>query len=214
MAATLTRAGVINYAAFSSTFEARELIRKYIDVVDDGMDYFDWMDMTGRAVPTGNTSYDNITESSIFATAEVKTTILIGTADTNHSVDVLGTSAVPYVGETVLFPNLTMALVYSVTASGSDWTLVLTPIAAGGLVPVLTDGDQLVLLGNAQGEGGELVHKMRKPTSTKRTNNIQIFSTMDSITDLAGSTVLEIPFNGSSYAFNKMKYQQMLSHRM
>ena len=80
--ATLTESEVLNLAVFSADFAKREILRRYIDVIDDSMGFFDWMDFTGRAVLTGKSEYDNVTDSSVFKTAIVKTTSTIGVANT------------------------------------------------------------------------------------------------------------------------------------
>lgn len=214
MASVLTRSGVINYATLSSTFEYRELLRNYLDVVQDDMGFFDWLDFYGRAVPSGDIEFSNITEGSLFATAEVKTTGTAGSANTAKTVNILGTEYVPFVGQIILFPDGTNGRVQSVSADSADWNLSVMPMESGSNIPIVTDGDKLIVTSNAQGEGSTMTTPYGKPTATKRSNYIQLFTTYDEITDVAGSTVVEIPFNGKKYVLDKNMFQMYLKHRI
>lgn len=206
--------GVASIAAFSSDFGRRQLVRQYIDVVDDEMGFMDFFDFTGRTEVTGRISYENITEGSIFQTMAANAATTAGATGADVTIQAKKTSAKPFIGETVLFPNYATALVYNVTDNGATWAVVLRPPNATAIIPAIAANAELVLKGNAQGEGGQLVDSLRRPTVTKRSNNIQMFTTKTDFTDLAGATETEMTFQGKSYIFPKAKFQHLISHRM
>lgn len=213
MASIVNESGVLNYATLASNFAAREIIKKYLDVVDDGMNYFDWLDWTNRSEVTGSAEYSSLYEGSLHSLAVVNANVAEGAVDANVTHVYKGTGAVPLVGETVIFPNMTTALVVSVTAASANWSVVLAP-ASGNVIPAVTADQTIAFIGNAQGEGGGKPSVMRKPTSLIRKNNIQIIATTDEITDIAGATKVELEFNGKQYIVDKNKYQLHLKHRM
>lgn len=209
----LTENGVLNYAALSSNFAAREIMKEYLDVIDDGMNYFDWLDWTNKTEVTGSAEYSSLYEGSLHSLGVINANVAAGAngADVTHVYR--GTNAVPLVGETVIFPNMTTGLVISVTAASANWSVVVRP-SPGVAIPAVTADQTITFIGNAQGEGGGKPGVMRKPTATIRKNNIQIISTFNELTDLAGATKVELAFNGRQYIVDKQKYQQYLKHRM
>ena len=213
----ITHEGNVNYTAFATDFAKREVLRKYIDVVNDQMGYLDWLDFTSRAVVTGDVKYENLTDGSLLDAVTVKASVSAGAADTDVTVIAKKEGVKPIVGEVIVFPDFKNALVYSVSPNGTDAAdsdVVLRPIGSGSNVPALTANQLLFLSHDAQGEGGGLVGSMRRPTPVKRSNNIHVSSTSIDITDLAGATVLEIPFGGSNYKFDKSEWELMLKHRL
>jgi hypothetical protein len=215
MASTLLHADVAAYATLSSTFESRNILKKRLDVVDDMWGYMDWLEMTGRRERTITPEFTNVTESSLFKVGLAVGATTAAAANANQTVVFNGTTgAKPFPSEVVMFKGFAKAYVYSVTASSANWSVVLKPIGTGNNVPAIADGETIILTGNAQGEGSELTHALREPTSTVRTNNIQLFTTKTSISDVLGSTEFEIPFGGSSYIINKVKYQQYINHKI
>jgi hypothetical protein len=211
--AILNEAGVLSYATLSSNFAAREIMKSYLDVIDDGMNYFDWLDFTGKTEVTGNAEYSSLYEGSLHSLGVIHANVAAGATDADVAHVYKGTGAVPLVGETVIYPDMTTALVISVVAASANWTVTCRP-ASGKLIPAVTALDTIAFIGNAQGEGGGKPGTMRKPTATVRKNNIQIISTYNDITDLAGATKVELEFGGKQYIVDKEKYQQYLKHRM
>ncbi len=214
MAGIVNRDGTLNLLTLSSSFEQRELLRKYVDVTDDEMGMFDWMDFTNRAVVTGNVEYEHVIESTLYQLGVVAVLSTVGTAGVDKVITFSGTAAKPFQSETVLFKNGVSALVVLVVPNGINWDVTLRPLNAASIIPACAVNESVSLKGNAQAEGSRLDEAMRQPTLIKRKNNVQLFSNVYKITDLAGSTVVEIPFNGKNYVLEKAKFQNLLRHRM
>lgn len=206
--------GVANIAAFSSDFGARQLVRQYIDVIDDEMGFMDFFDWTGRSEKTGRVTYENITEGSIFQTMVANAATTAGAAGANVTLAAKKTGAKPLRNETVLFKNNATAFVYNVVDGGATWTVTLMPPNATAVIPAIAANDEIVLFGNAQGEGGTTPDSLRRPIVTKRSNNVQMFGTKIDFTDLAGATEVEMEFQGKRYIFPKAKFQHLINHRM
>jgi hypothetical protein len=213
MASTIIHADVANYATLSSTFESRNILKKYLQVIDDEWGYRDWLEMTGRREITTSPEFQNLTESSLFKPGYAVGATTAGAANTAVTVVFNGTTGVkPFVSEVVMFKDYKKGYIASVTASSSNWSCSIKPIGTGNIIPAIADGETIIFTGNAQGEGSELVATLRQPTSTIRTNNIQLFTTKVAVNDVAGSTQFEIPFGDSKYIVNKVKYQQYINH--
>lgn len=215
MASQVVHADVAAYATLSSTFESRNILKKYLKVIDDEWGYMDWMDMTGRREITKTPEFQNLTESSLFKPGFAVGATTAGAADAAVTVVLNGTTGVkPFKTEVVMFKDFRKGYIKTVTASGANWSCLIVPQGAGSIIPAIANGETIILTGNAQGEGSELADTLREPTSLIRSNNIQLFTTKTKITDVAGSTEFEIPFRGSSYIVNKVKYQQYINHRI
>jgi hypothetical protein len=215
MAAQVIHADVAAYATLSSTFESRNLLKKYLKVIDDEWGYMDFLDLTGRREITKTPEFSNITESSLFKPGFAVGATTAGAANTAVTIVFNGTTGVkPFVSEVIMFKDFKKGYIASVTASSANWSCSVKPVGTGNIIPAVADGETIIFTGNAQGEGSELTDMLRNPTSTLRTNNIQLFTTKTAVTDIAGSTEYEIPFRGSSYIVNKVKYQQYINHRI
>lgn len=215
MAAQVIHADVAAYATLSSTFESRNLLKKYLKVIDDEWGYMDFLDMTGRREITKTPEFQNLTESSLFKPGFAVGATTAGAANAAVTIVFNGTTGVkPFVSEVVMFKDFKKGYIASVTASSSNWSCSVKPQGTGANIPAVADGETIIFTGNAQGEGSELTDMLRTPTSTLRTNNIQLFTTKTAVTDVAGSTEYEIPFRGSTYILNKVKYQQYINHRI
>ncbi len=215
MASTIVHADVAAYATLSSTFESRNILKKYLKVIDDEWGYMDFLDMTGRREITKTPEFSNLTESSLFKPGYAVGATTAGAANTAVTIVFNGTTGVkPFVTEVVTFKDFKKGYIASVTASSSNWSCSVKPIGTGNTIPAVADGETIIFTGNAQGEGSELTDTLRQPTSTLRSNNIQLFTTKTSVNDVAGSTEFEIPFGTSSYIVNKVKYQQYINHRI
>lgn len=215
MASTIVHADVAAYATLSSTFESRNLLRKYLQVRDDMWGYMDFLELTGRRERTITPEFTNVTESSLFKAGITVGTTSAGAADTDVTIVFNGTTGPkPFPSEIVMFKDFKKGYIVSVTASSANWSCVVRPMGSGNIIPATASAELISLTGNAQGEGSELTHTLRQPTSTVRSNNIQLFTTKTGVKDVAGSTEFEIPFGGSSYIINKLKYQQYINHKI
>jgi hypothetical protein len=215
MASQVVHADVAAYATLSSTFESRNILKKYLKVIDDEWGYMDWMDMTGRREITKTPEFQTLTESSLFKPGFAVGATAAGAADAPVTVVFNGTTGVkPFKTEVVMFKDFRKGYIKTVTAAGANWSCVVVPQGAGSIIPAIANGETIIFTGNAQGEGSELADTLREPTSLIRTNNIHLFTTKTKISEVAGSTEFEIPFRGSSYIVNKVKYQQYINHRI
>lgn len=215
MASTILHADVAAYATLSSTFESRNLLKKYLKVIDDEWGYMDFLEMTGRRERTITPEFTNVTESSLFKNGIAVGATSAGAANAAVTIVFNGTTGPkPFPSEVVMFKDFKKGYIASVTASSANWSCSIKPQGTGNNIPAVADGEIISLTGNAQGEGSELLHTLRSPTSTVRTNNIQLFTTKTKVSDVAGGTEFEIPFGGSSYIVNKVKYQQYINHKI
>jgi hypothetical protein len=209
-----TNVTINGIATLASGFAQRQVLAKYVDAYRDEMGYFDWMDMmSGGEEITGVPVFDHLEEDTVQSIATTVGTTTLGTGNANKTIVFLGTAAVPRVRETILFPNGVTGFVWSVTANSSNWDVVVKPIGSTN-IPATTDAMSLIILSNAGGEGGSNSTDVRQPTLLKRQNNIQIFESGDSITDIGGATKVEIEYNGQYYMLDKVLAQQLLIHRM
>ncbi len=215
MASTIVHADVAAYATLSSTFESRNLLKKYLQVRDDMWGYMDFLELTGRRERTITPEFSNVTESSLFKAGIAVGATSAGAANAAVTIVFNGTTGPkPFVSEVVMFKDFKKGYIASVAASSANWSCSVKPMGTGNVIPAVADGELVSLTGNAQGEGSELTDMLRTPTSTVRSNNIQLFTTKTSISDVSGSTEYEIPFGGSSYIINKTKYQQYINHKI
>lgn len=215
MASVIVHADVAAYATLSSTFESRNLLKKYLQVRDDMWGYMDFLELTGRRERTITPEFTSVVESSLFRAGITVGTTLAGAADADVTIVFNGTTGPrPFPSEVVMFKDFRKGYIVSVTASTTNWSTVVRPMGAGNIIPATGAVELISLTGNAQGEGSELTHTLRQPTSTVRSNNIQLFTTKTGVKDVAGSTEFEIPFGGSSYIINKLKYQQYINHKI
>lgn len=212
--AALKNIDIAGMATLSNTFAAREILRAYIDGYKDEMNYFDWLNMNKKYEVTKDVTFDSFVEDSLQLTGTAVGLSTAGTGGANKTIVFLGTAAVPRVGEIIMFPSGVTGFVWSVTANSTNWDVVVKPIGSGINIPAVADGAALVILSNAQSEGGQNNQDVRRPSMVKRQNNIQIFSSGDTITDIGGATQVEIPWNGSYYMLNKQKMQMLQIHEM
>lgn len=215
MASTTVHADVAAYATLSSTFESRNLLKKYLQVRDDMWGYMDFLELTGRRERTITPEFTNVTESSLFKAGIAVGATTAGAANTAVTIVFNGTTGPkPFPSEVVMFKDFKKGYIATVTASSTNWSCSVKPVGTGNIIPAVADGELISLTGNAQGENSELLHTLRSPTSTVRTNNIQLFTTKTAVSEVVGSTEFEIPFGGSSYIVNKVKYQQYINHKI
>lgn len=214
MAAT-TNVTINGLATLASGFAQRQVLKGYIDGYKDEMNYFDWLNqLPNGSEVVGDWQFDTLTEDTVQAIAGAVGASTAGTGGANKTIVFNGTLAVPRVQEIVMFKGGVTGLVWSVTANSSNWDVVVKPIGSGVNIPAVADAESVVILSNAGSEGGANTYDVRKPALTKRQNNIQIFETGDSITEIAGATMVEVPYNGSNFMINKYKAQQLLIHNM
>jgi hypothetical protein len=209
-----TNVTINGIATLASGFAQRQVLAKYVDAYRDEMGYFDWMDMmSGGEEITGVPVFDHLEEDTVQSIATTVGTTTLGTGNANKTIVFLGTAAVPRVRETILFPNGVTGFVWSIAANSTNWDVVVKPIGSTN-IPATTDAMSLIILSNAGGEGGSNALDVRQPTLLKRQNNIQIFESGDSITDIGGATKVEIEYNGQYYMLDKVMARQLLIHRM
>lgn len=213
--ATVTNVTINGLATLASGFAQRQVFKGYVDAYKDDMNYFDWLNqLPNGSEVTGDWQFDVLTEDTVQAIAGAVGASTAGTGGANKTIVFNGTLAVPRVQEIILFKSGVTGLVWSVTANSSNWDVVVKPIGSGVNIPAVADGESLSIMSNAGSEGGANTYDVRKPALTKRQNNIQIFETGDSITEIAGATMVEVPYQGNYYMVNKYKAQQLLIHKM
>ena len=190
---SLNQAQLLSMATMPATLEAREMLRSLIDIQDDEGTMFDYCNYTQRIapVPVGNPEYFHFLNTSLYATAEVKTAYTAQAAGVTASVTILAANGVtPLVNEIVTFPNGVQGLITAVSAATDP---VLTIKAATGVViPALSVGAKLIFTSNAYGEGAGTSSAMRISPITKRSNYIQKFKTFFQETDISGGTKIEL----------------------
>lgn len=208
--ATRTELDVNTIATLSSTFAVRNILNKILDSYQDSMNYFDMLELTGAAVSSPTAEFTNFTEDTVQRAAITSGTTTAGTGGANVTVTFDAAGAVPIKNETILFPNGVTALVWSITGLAA----VLKPLGTSNNIPATTNAMQLVILSNAVEEGGKANDTVRRPSNVLRSNYIQTFATRDEITNIAGATEVEIPYDGSTYILKKQKAQHLLIHKM
>lgn len=208
--ATRTELDVNSIATLSSSFAVRNILNKWLDSYQDSMNYFDLLDMMGAAVVSDTAEFTNLTEDTVQRAALTSGTTTAGTGGANVSVTFDAAGAVPIKNETIMFPNGVTALVWSI----SGLVAVLKPLGSGNNIPATTNGMQLIILSNGVEEGGKANDTVRRPSNVLRSNYIQTFATRDEITNIAGATKIEIPYDGNSYILSKQKAQHLLIHKM
>lgn len=122
---------------------------------------------------------------------KVITVSSVGTSGTNTVTFTADTSGYVRAGDTILCPNLKTG--YVTSASGTSVTMVTD---TGVLT--LTNGDKVVVNGNAMGEGSAASAPFRDTLSSIR-NNMQIFDEVYQLTDVQGAAWRTVDFNGSRY---------------
>lgn len=212
---SLNQAQLLSMATMPATLEAREMLRNLIDIQDDEGTMFDYCNYTQRIapVPVGNPEYFHFLNTSLYATAEVKTAYTAQAAGVTASVTILAANGVtPLVNEIVTFPNGVQGLITAVSAATDP---VLTIKAATGVViPSLLVGAKLIFTSNAYGEGAGTSSAMRISPITKRSNYIQKFKTFFQETDISGGTKVDLVYEDKPYVFYKQQLEAMRKHEL
>ena len=208
----MAEAGIINRSYLSSTtfLDQREILKQVLDV-EDNESFLDLMDVMGRSTPTSQVTYRHFVNSDLYASAEVQNDPAGGNAGDVFSVDLVQSAIQPIVGEIMMTKDGKRALVTAITNDANNTINVkaLETIAEGDI----ETGDTVVFFTNAYGEGTGS-NLMRKSDLTATSNNVQIFKTKTSITDLAAGSKIEVEYKGKPYYFLKQQHDAFLKHRM
>lgn len=213
--ANLTLANLVSTASLPATLEVRQMLRQLIDIQNDEYTMFDYLNFTGKVapLPVGNVEYFHFLNTSMYATAEVKTAYIAQAAGVTASITLLASAGVtPLVGEIVTFPNGVNGLITAVSADADP--VITVKAATGVIIPALAIGAKLIFTTNAHGEGAGTSSVMRTSAITKRSNYVQKFKTFFRETDLSGGTEIELEFQGKRYIFYKQQYEAMRKHEL
>lgn len=204
-----TSAGQINRSYLSSVsfLDQRDILKQVLDIADSES-FLDLMDSIGRAKPTATISYDHFVNNALYAKGTVANDPAGAAADATMTVTLGGSDVKPLVGELMMTKDQKVAIVTAV--SSNDVTVrAIDTIAESDIV----SGDTVVFFSNANAEGSG-ANLMRKSNLTKVNNQVQIFKTKTSITDLAAGSKVEVEWKGKPYYFIKQQHDAFLKHRM
>lgn len=115
----------------------------------------------------------------------------IGTVTNKYSVPVVGDQIqIKPASGTVSANTYVTALITAVSvSSGANGEFTAYPIVSGESIPAISSADEIIITGNAYGEGSA-TPSARSTQSTKRSNNIQIFKATGESTRVANCTKL------------------------
>jgi hypothetical protein len=196
-----------------SFLDKREIMRKMIDITNEGSSFALWLQWLGRYEKTSMTNYHNFVNTELFSTETIiDPAVTVHTANTEISVQVATANGLsfPRAGEIIQIPGADKrrAIVVSKTSNaGGD---ILRLKSEDGLALQLANGQVLAVTGSVAGEGGTYL-EARKYFPTKRMNNIQIFDeAIYKSTDIQMFADIEVEINGQMRYANKQEVEGML----
>lgn len=173
------------------------------------------LDLFGAKTPTTQSKYEWFEKDRIYP--KIKATCSAGSANAAVTFDLVAadnisyTDQSPYIGTvtnkysvpvvgdqiqikpssgTVSANTYVTALITAVSvSSGSNGQFTAYPIVDGESIPAISTADEIIITGNAYGEGSG-TPASRSTKDTKRSNNIQIFKATGSSTRVANCTKL------------------------
>ena len=199
------------YLSSVSFLDQREILKNVLDI-QDGESFLDVMDVMGKAVPTATIAYDHFVNNSLYASATVDNDPAGGSAGGTFEVSVGANDVYPAIGDIMLLKSGEQAIVTAHDGSiASNGTFTVRAIDAIGETAI-ESGHVVTFISNAHAEGTG-AQLMRKSNLTKSQNNVQIFKTKTSITDLAAGSKVEVEWKGKPYYFIKQQHDAYLKHR-
>jgi hypothetical protein len=203
----------------TNSIEERENINKLLDRQEDEKTMLDYLDFTGKSSgilvqETANKEYFHFVNSSLYATAEVKTDVTVGSAGDPMDIVCLASAGVkPRVKDLVLFSNGVRGFVSAISAA-TDYVLTVKPVNSADIVPAQTDGDKLVFTAAAYGEGQGISQENNDTAMIKRSNSLGVYKTFITETDFMAGTKIVMEFDGKNYYFIKAQHEALMKHRM
>lgn len=199
-----------SYLSSVSFLDQRDILKQVLDV-EDSESFLDLMDIMGRNKPTATVQYDHFVNTALYAKGTVDNDPAGAAAGSTFSISIGAAEALPLVGEIMMTKAQKTAIVTEITdaAAGTFTVRAIDTIAETDI----ESGDTVTFFTNANTEGSG-ANMMRVSTLTKIANNIQIFKTKTSITDLAAGSKIEVEFKGKPYYFIKQQHDAWLKHRL
>lgn len=200
-----TGAVYLSTVPYYTDIETREILATEVDIRDEEGSILDILEMTGRYKSSKNKEFFNYTNDWLYEKATVDDLDGVTVAAGATGVVTLSAgSTLPRVTEVLMTKNGKLGLVQSI--AGQD----VTVYAIDELV--LVDAEDVFFPTNAKAEGTGSTY-MRTGDMTKRSNQLQFFSTKVGTTDLALGSRLEVNWDGADYFFRREQHNAFIKHR-
>lgn len=207
MAATTgTQINKTYVSALDPLLDTREINKKVTDIyMEDELN--DILGYGDKKMPTKQPIYYTFYDDPLIKSINTTGATVGGNNSAQITLTTLAAASSGYtrVNDLVMFTNNNVGLVYSVTSSSGQDTVVIRSVTGGNLT--CTAGDVLSLFSRAVGENASTGTNIRYGIS-KTSNKYQIFDATCRITDVQNASTVEVDFQGQNRWFFKDQWEK------